>query len=241
MAAKQRFPWVSVSAVVAVMVVGVVVWLQIPQFPINSQQRASLPSLGFTKLDPSRTAEVLAEQLAAYDPTPLFLPTAMNSSQTAFLTDEQRNAEGPFAPLKTFFIFPEGDAGLNFPPTIAVPTSSVQGLDMADKRELPLFLGRMDSVGKKLSARVGYLEALEAGSGRVVLSLPLDGADGPPGDWQPMELLGAVSRFGQVGSLVVTVSSGSDDVDDYFGSLLSQIVRVGARLSPGFYAFRIGP
>ena len=241
MVPKQRFPWVSVSAVVAVVVVGVVVWLQIPQSPINPQQRASLPLLGFTKLDPSRTPEILAEQLAAYDPTPLFLPTAMNCSQTAFLIDEQRNTEGPFAPLKTFFIFPEGDVGLNFPPIVAVPTSSVQGLDMADQRETPLFLGRMNSVGKKLPSRVGYMEALEAGSGRVVLSLPLDAADGPQGDWQPMELLGAVSRFGQAGSLVVTVSSGSDDVDDYFCSQLTQVIRIGARLPPGFYVFRIGP
>ena len=241
MAAKQRFPWVSVSAVAAVLVVGVVVWLQIPRAPMSSQQGVSLPTLGFTKLDPSRTPEILAEQLAAYDPTPLFLPTAMNSSPPASLTDAQRNAEGPFAPLKASFIFAKGDASLNFPPDIAVPTSFVQGLDLADKRGTPLFLGRMDSVGKKLPHRVGYLEVVEAGSGRVVLSLSLDTAAGPQGDWQPMELLGAVSRFGQVGSLVVTVSSGSDDVDDYFGSQLTQVVRIGARLPPGFYVFRIGP
>ncbi len=241
MAAKQRFPWVLASAAVAVGVVGVVVWLQIPPVPANLSQRALLPALGFTKLDSSRTPEVLAEQLAAYDPTPLFLPTAMNSNQTAFFADSRHNADGPFTPLKPPFIFTEGDAHLKFPPFIAAPTSSVEGLDMVDRRETPLFLGRMDSAGGKLPLRVGYLEALEAGSGRVVLSLPLDMVDGPQGDWQPMELLGAVSRFGQVGSLVVTVSSGSDDVDDYFCSQLTQVARIGARLTPGFYAFRIGP
>ena len=241
MEAKQRFPWVSVSAAVAVLVVGVVVWLQIPQPPTGLAPRALLPTLGLMKFDRSHTPEVLAEQLAAYDPTPLFLPTAMNSGPMGLLADSQYNADGPFTPLSISFVFHEGDARLKFPSSIATPTSPIEGSGMADKRQTLMFLGRMDSVGEKLPPRVGYMEALEAGSGRVVLSLPLEAADGPQGDWQPMELLGAVSRFGQVGSLVVTVSSGSDDVDDYFGSLLTQVVRIGVRLPSGFYDFRIGP
>ena len=86
------------------------------------------------------------------------------------------------------------------------------------------------------------MEAVEVGDNRVVLTLPLpETGDTPKGDWQPLELLGVVSRFGQVGGLMVTTSSGSDAVDDYFSTRLTRIVRVGERLPSGFYTFRIGP
>jgi hypothetical protein len=241
MRVKQRFPWVAVSAVAATLVVGIVAWLQIPS-PGRPQSGAPLPALGFTRLDPSHAADVLAEQLAAYDPTPLFLPSEMNSSQALHLSETQRHAEGPFAALKVPLIFTAEKAGLDFPPLVAVPAGPVQGLNLANQQQASLVLGRMESAGKSLAGRGGYLEACEMGSGRVVWTLALpETADGPQGDWQPMELLGAVSRFGQIGSLVVTVSSGSDEVDEYFCSHLAQKIRIAERLPPGFYAFRVGP
>ncbi len=239
---KQRFPWISVSAVAAVLVVGVMAWLQIPVAPPSSKTGVPMPILGITPFNPKAAADVQAEQLAAYDPTPLFLPTAMNSGQKTSVADERRVVGGPFATLEPQLVFNKDKADLVFPALTSVPAGPVQGLTLADRREVPLVMGRTDGVGEKLSNRAGYLEAVRADGGRVVLALALsETANRPQGDWQPMELLGAVSRFGLVGGLVVTVSSGSDAVDDYFSAQLTRTVRVGERLSPGFYTFKIGP
>jgi len=242
MKVKQRFPWIWVSAAAAVLVVGVVAWQQIPAVTPAAKTGKPMPVLGFTRLDPSSQAAVMAEQLAAYDPTPLFLPTDMNSGQKALGSEEKTNAGGPFANLSPQLVFNKEKADVVFPPIVDVPGDPVQGLALTDRREIPMAMGRTDGVGDKLPDRAGYMEVSRAGDGHVVLSMPLpETADRPQGDWQPMQLLGAASRFGLVGGLVVTVSSGSDAVDDYFSARLTRAVRVGERLPSGFYTFRIGP
>jgi hypothetical protein len=242
MKVKQRFPWIQVSAAASVLVVGVVAWLQIPVSTPAPKAATPMPVLGFMRLDPAAHAEVMAEQLAAYDPTPLFLPTAMSSGQKTLFSEEKTNVDGPFATLPPRLVFSKEKANLEFEPIVDVPSGPVEGLALTDLPASTLAMGRTDGVGEALASRVGYLEATRAGDGQVVLSLSLpETANRPQGDWQPMELQGAVSRFGLVGGLVVTVSSGSDAVDDYFGAQLTKVLRVGERLSSGFYTFRIGP
>lgn len=242
MKAKQRFPWIPVSAAAAALVVGVAAWMQIPAAPSASSPDGAMPAFGFARLDPSPAAEVQAEQLAAYDPTPLFLPTTMNSGQNASPDEGGRHVGGPFAVLKPRWVFGEKKADLAFPLSVVVPAGPAQGLALTERREAPLVMGRTDGVGAKLPARQACVQAVREGDSRVVLTLALpETAGGPQGDWQPMELMGAVSRFGLVGGLIVTVSSGSDGVDDYFSAQLARVVRVGERLPPGFYTFRVGP
>lgn len=242
MKVKQRFPWVVVSAAAAVVVVGVTAWLQIPSVTPAVKAGDPMPVLGFTRLDPKASADVMAEQLAAYDPTPLFLPTAMNSRGEKLSAGGQANVGGPFSDLDAQLVFGKDRANLEFAPIIEIPSGAVQGLALTDRRERPLAMGRADEVGGKLSARAGFLEAVRVADHHVVLALALpETGSKPEGDWQPMELLGAVSRFGLVGGLVVTVSSGSDAMDDYFNAQLTRELRVGERLPPGFYSFRVGP
>ena len=242
MKAKQRFPWVVVAAVAAVVVVGVTAWLQIPVVMPMAKTGMPVPMLGFTRLDPAAAADVITEQLAAYDPTPLFLPTAMNSHGKKLSTEERANAGGPFTDLDPQLVFNKDRANLEFSPIIDVPTSPVRGLALTDCRERPLAMGRTDEVGAALPGRSGFLEAVRVRDNRVVLTLTLPETDKQPEvDWQPMQLLGSVSRFGLVGGLVVTISSGSDAMDDYFNAQLTRVLRVGERLPPGFYTFRVGP
>ncbi|HEY9249974.1 MAG TPA: hypothetical protein VIO38_12620, partial [Rariglobus sp.] len=77
MAAKPRFPWIGVSAGVAVVVVATVAWLQIPGENMKPSHAAGRPSLSVTRMGVAGSAELLTEQLAAYDPTPIFMPSPM--------------------------------------------------------------------------------------------------------------------------------------------------------------------
>jgi hypothetical protein len=245
MAVNERFPWVAVSAVVALVVVSAVAWLQIPDGE-GRRDAAPLPALGLTRFDAVMSKELLAEQLEAYDPTPLFLPSPMNSSDPSLSDDTQSGVGGPFDVLP-----PEltKTGPLNFPPPLAIPQTAVGGLRLTDRAEAPLALARGDTAGAPLAKRFGQIEAVSMASGEVVLTLDLPAPSGLPpadrdlltGDWQPLELMGAVTRAGVVGELVVTTSSGSGVIDEYFRSHLQKNVRIGARVSRGFYSFRVGP
>ena len=222
------------------MVVATVGWLQLPDDERRAATHVALPALGLTQIDSSLSKELLAEQLAAYDPAPLFIPSPMNSNEPTLPDEARSGASGPFAPIP-----PEltKEAPMRFPPPVPIPKNPVDGLRLTERPDAPLALARGDTLVRPLKDRLGQVEAVSTASGRValVMDLPMPGDHLPEGDWQPLELMGAVTRAGLVGELVVTTSSGSDEVDEYFRSHLKRNVRIGERLSQGFYAFRVGP
>ena len=239
MVEKQRFPWVAASAVVAVAVVSVVTWLQLPVEEGAKDAAVALPALVLTQIDPSRSKELIAEQLAAYDPAPLFIPSPMNSNEPALTDNARSGAGGPFAELP-----PEltKTGPMAFQSPVPIPKSPVEGLRLTERTEAPLALARADTPVGPLKTRLGQLQAVGAVDGAVVMVLDLPpSADLPEADWQPLELMGAVTRAGLAGDLVVTTSSGSDEIDEYFRSHLKKTVRIGERLPAGFYEFRVGP
>ncbi|MDF3058102.1 MAG: hypothetical protein K0R17_2317 [Rariglobus sp.] len=238
MAATARFPWIAVSAVAAVGVVSIVAWLQLPEAELRTEPAPPSPALGLTRIDPALTKELLAEQLAAYDPTPLFLPSAMNNNEPPLPDEARPGMGGPFAALPPQLT---KTGLLAFPAPVAVPRNPVDGLRLTERSNAPLALARGDTAGKPLEGRLGRVEAVSVDGG-VVLTLDLPRSlDLPAGDWQPLELMGAITRSGLAGELVITTSSGSDEIDDYFRSHLRKTMRIGERLSEGFYVFRVGP
>jgi hypothetical protein len=173
------------------------------------------------------------------DPTPLFLPTEFNSSRIDYVP---RGPGGSFAGFPFKKTFSDSELELHLPPAAPVPATPADAL-AGDPPGAP-FIGfdRADPVVEPLSPRGGYVEVLEAASGKSVLEMTLSDAR-PPGSspWQPMEFIAAVDPSGLVGPLVPTTGSGVDDVDAYFGRYLADTVRVGQRLAPGFYRIIVGP
>lgn len=239
MALKQRFPWVGVSAVVALVLIVAVAGLRMPESVDGPAAGQALPSLVLTRIGSEPSAELLAEQLAAYDPTPMFIPSAMNSSMPSIPPEVKPGAGGPFSALPPDLT---KTGALRFPSQVSVPTNPVGGLRLTERSDAPLVVGRVDTVGEGLLLRTARIEAVAVNRAQVSLTMDLPaGLNVPGGDWQPLELMGAVTRAGQVGELVVTTSSGSEEIDDFFRFHLGKNVRIDARLRPGFYAFRVGP
>jgi hypothetical protein len=239
MVEKQRFPWVVVAAGVAVMAVAAVTWLQLPEAGAGKGAVATLPVLRLTQIDPTQSKELLAEQLTAYDPAPLFIPSPMNSNEPALPAEARSGAGGPFADIPPE-LTKTGPMTVQSP--VPIPKTPVEGLRLTERTEAPLALARADTQVGQLKGRLGQMQAVSAAGGAVVMVLDLPQAAGfPEGDWQPLELMGAVTRAGLAGDLVVTTSSGSDEIDEFFRSHLKKNVRIGERLSEGFYALRVGP
>ena len=237
MVAKQRFPWVGAGALAAIVVVMAAAGLELPSDRPVAAARATLPALALARA--GQPGELLAEQLAAYDPAPLFVPSRMGSNDAVLPEAARPGVGGPFAALP-----PEltKTGPLEFPSPVVIPRTPVEGLRLTERADSPLSLQRTDTVGEGLAKRMARVDAVQADTGRVVLSVSLPmSADLPQTDWQPLELLGAVTRSGLAGDLVVTGSSGVDEIDEYFRSHLRKNVRIGERLPVGFYVFRVGP
>jgi hypothetical protein len=237
---SPRFPWIAASAVAAFAVVVAVVGIQVPAGGDGfAEQGARLPLLGLAQVKASLSADLVAEQIAAYDPTPMFIPSAMNNSDPALPADAWLGAAGPFEDLSPALV---KTGPLRFPAPVPLPVSPVAGLHLTERAEAPLALARMDTAGEGLAVRAARIEVANVDDEGTALVLELvSPVSIPQGDWQPFELMGAISRSGQVGELVITTSSGADEIDEFFRSHLKENLRVGARVKAGFYVFHVGP
>ncbi|MCS6244434.1 MAG: hypothetical protein H2172_11330 [Opitutus sp.] len=235
---QKRFPWVAVSAVVATLLIGAVAILPSVGEGPSVAKPAKLPTLGLARISRGEVTELLTEQILAYDPAPLFIPSAMNCSEAELPVGIRPGSEGPFAELPAHFT---RSTPLNVPSKLKTPRTPIEGLGRTGGHNVLLALDRTDGVEAKGESAGVVIEVLKIGESDWVGAgeLPAEPEAGFE-DWQPLELMGAVTREGFVGELVVTASSGSSEIDDNFRSLLRKNVLFGGRLPVGFYAFRVG-
>ncbi len=188
------------------------------------------------------TDELLTEEAALRDPTPLFLPTKWNASENALLADVRRDLGSSFRGYEPKWRYTGSELALPLPPAIEVPRQTAE-VFAAEKLKRPfLGFGQRDTELKPLAARGAFVEIVAAGSGRTLLAEPLVEAV-PPAEaaWQPLEFLVGINPIGVVGSPVLTTSSQVAAVDAYFRQYLLKTLHLGERLPPGFYRVAIGP
>jgi hypothetical protein len=208
-----------------------------PTGPNPGTAPVSFARLGDKAADPR-----LKEEATLRDPTPLFLPTQWNASESSFATNPRREFTGSFQGYAPIMTFPETELKLALLPVTPVPARPADAF-AAEKPSRPYTgLGQTDRPVVSLEPRGAFIEVVAAGTGGPILAQPRPDAR-PPGDssWQPLEFLVAVDRKGIVGPPVLTASSGTAAVDGYFANYLVDILRLGERVRPGFYRISIGP
>jgi hypothetical protein len=191
------------------------------------------------------------------DPMPLFLPTAWNSAPREW---DRREPGRSFAGYGPYYVFNENDLNISLPPAIAVPARPAAALvDEAPGNPLA-GMGRADMAVEPLPARWALVEVLSEASGRPVFSRALARQPGLPpeaqaaaGDsWKPLEFMAAVDAAGLVGRVSPVLrpagSDGSggflqlpDEAMEKLEDYLTENLRLGARLPPGFYRIMVGP
>lgn len=239
MAKQGRFPWVPISAAVAVIAVSSVAWLRVPDEVQRDADRAGVTGLALTRVESDAAGALLSEQLAAYDPGPMFIPSAMSSSAPSLPDEARPEATGPFASIAPELV---KSAPVDFPSSVPVPRGPVDSLRSVERADLAFSLARGDLDPLPLGRRFARVEAVLANTGRVVLQFDVPSSPGAPDvDWQPLEMMSAVARSGLVGDIVVTNSSGTEVVDAFLRAYLQDTMRLGQRLPRGFYVIRIGP
>jgi hypothetical protein len=211
-----------------------------PPLPAALPRRA--PAVDLTRLDRRAVDDVVREQAELFDPTPLFLPTRLNAQPSHLAVGVALEPGTAFAAFEPQLIFDENSlTALNFPSVVAMPARPVEALAVGMPPRPLLGFGRIDLMAEPLPARGGYLEVSEAGTGNPVLAQPLTELPPPAENWAPLEFLVAVNNMGLIDPPQLAHSSGSDAVDAYFRAFLTEKLRLGARLRPGFFRVCIGP
>ena len=260
MAQLPRFPWLPVTGAVVLVLLGVGFALRIPEGEEAGENKpVVLPPLQLSNLDPASAEVLMLEQIAAYDPSPMFLPAPVERltvAPAAILpgaAGQQKEAGSPFAVLSETLVFQQGVAGIVFPTGVTAPVTPAEALRLPARKDIPTSLGRGDVQAARLPARLGRLEVIDAQGGEQVLALDLPAiaangtaipglpVDVATGDWAPLELAVTVNSAGLVGGVSVAGVAVSEETGEFFRSYLAREVRIGDRLRPGFYTLKVGP
>ncbi len=183
---------------------------------------------------------LLREQAEYSDPTPLFFPTPQNYGQDRVITALQRQPGEEFRSFPPNFHFPQQKLAVY---GLEKDVVSERPADILSRGDLAPFagFGEVSRQLPELAERPGYIEIKSLMDGRIVRSQPLAAAGLPQRDIAPVEFLVAVVPGGLVGEPLLTVSSGSEQVDNFVRDYLVKTLRIGALLEPGKYAVSVGP
>ncbi len=241
-APKQRHwaQWVWLAAGVAVAVrVAFIFWGRgdsaVPPPPVRSGPRVTVVAENGAAGGP-----LVKEQMELFDQQPLSMPTRWNAGEQPLPPDLRRQPGEVFGMYEPRLAFAAERLDPVFGPKGGAPVDGLGGLRTIG----PMTggwggLGRVDRAVPQLPAREAAIEVrrFTAGEELVVLRESLRGLPAVvrEHDWMPVEFSVAVVSAGLLGVPTVTVGSGVEEVDAFFGSYLARDFRLGDRVAPGFY------
>jgi len=218
-----------------------------------------------------REKSALDDEATLLDPTPLFQPTRWSTAQLEVRRPEPSGSFQSFrVPPKFDFSdsdlrlsrvepgetngknLPQSNlrASLDLPEPVTVPTTSAEALAAGLPGPILIGIGRVDQALMPLPARGAIVDIVAVGTGQAALPpqamaqvQALAAKAEPPGKraWKAMEFLAVVDAAGLAAPVTITVRSDVDEVDSYFQNFLTRTLRLGERLTPGFYRISIGP
>ncbi len=215
-----------------------------PLRPVPAPARpAAVPRVVVERLDGQAANAVLRERATLYDPTPLFLPTELNTNQRELPATVQHQPGQVFRPFPASFVFREAELSLPVGPAPEV-LGGPRDLLRGPSHDPFLGFDRQDRALPPLDSRRGYVEVRAAGTGEIVLARSLDGSLVLPGtqrEWQPVEFFIAVTPAGLLGGPPVPGGPEAEEVEAFFRDYLAKSLHLGGRLAPGIYRVVVGP
>lgn len=239
---RRRF-FVSVGLVIAVTGAWVF-WSRATQPKIKSSQEPRDQPGSFVRIVGAGEGErdqLLEERAEYFDPTPLFLPTSRNFQQGALPSRVVKQPGQVFRDFEPKWHFVETTL-----PEYGV-TNDVGGGNLTEVLargiDAPLAgFGRADQTSAPLYRRTGFIEVKSLKNGELSQTEALEGIELPQVDYTPVEFMVAVASSGLIGDpIMVSTSSGQDEIDVKLKDYLVKVYRIGERLAPGRYMVLIGP
>ncbi len=260
---QDRTRWIVAGAAALLVVVLLLALFRSPKppepvLPAKKAQRVELTAL------PPNAHGTFAEVTSLADPSPLFLPTKWNASQIDVPLWRPGESFPGFASTLTFATTEIDAASLKLPPAVETPATPAAALARPPVPQPELGLGRAEVASEPFPTRGATLDIVRidgrplAESPEVVEAFRKQVAQvmelaKPPGNggWPPLDFLATVDAAGLRGPLVAeprhevaaqpAPTTETDEVARYFQRFLTEKLRIGLRLSPGFYRISVGP
>ncbi|MBL4575520.1 MAG: hypothetical protein JKY51_05385 [Opitutaceae bacterium] len=209
-------------------------------------KRGVPPKVLLTRIN-QEVDQVLKEQLQLFDNKPLFLPTKWNYANSEnFSVKDSRLVEVFKTEAPSFF--PSEGVFESFSQVsgdiIENPDDVLKGVNGSYLRAL----GQRDEPVKPVSTRMAAIEVYSTRAGSIVYSEEVGLREERLGDfshqgllWMPVEFLILIDITGAIGRPLLTASSGSEEIDDFFRDFISEELNLAKKIDPGYYRILIGP
>ena len=197
--------------------------------------------VGLAELPLPSSNENSMSGLLLQDPTPLFLPTQLNSGRVDTAMTTERSPGTSFGPIPAKLLFSETDVQLAIPEVVAIPTSALSVVIDGTETLALTELSRADQSAQPLGKRDGRLEVFSVSTGRALWSVDIAESSFSAQLEGPWELLLAVTSSGSIGNPTVVSAGEGRGIDLEELSKVLEATHLGARLTPGIYRILLGP
>jgi hypothetical protein len=245
---KQR--WTIAATAAGVVVVALLFLFRMPPPPTAFSPSISTagPTVKPAVQLATRADELLRAETDIRDLRPLFLPTERNATLPELKRELGRTLLED-EPVKSTLLESEVVVTKDLPPVAIIngkPANEAAPLDaLASEATVTSLLGfgRNPQPVPSMHVRAGYVEVVSAETGLRVYGEVLPAEALVPGDkpWAPLEFLARIDAVGLAAPLVVTTTSGVEEIDAHFKKFLGKTYRIGERLPPGFYRVIVAP
>lgn len=235
----------GLGLVAAAAISAFVLLLRLPQAPEKKGRNPRSAAVELSRMEGEGAGDRLREEVVLRDPTPLFLPTDLNSAQTVSPESRLREPGDSFAGYSAKFIYQDRETPLPLPDPVATPARPAEELARTSwDRPFP-GIGQSKEPVAPLSSRAALLSISAAQGGGFNDSLVINDLVIPENlDYRPCEFLVQANATGLVGAPPLLQSSGSDVVDRLFGDYLANHwawVEQKTKIPPGSYRIIMGP
>ncbi len=199
------------------------------------------PSLVITRTERLPADDALREQLYLLDPGPLFMPARESGSEEMTEAGRDGRSVEEFAPALRFFSDTAPARGILRPAAPASAEAAAQAL--AEPRWFR-GLARVDEAASVTAnaARAARVDVYLVGTAERVAAVDVAKVSGLDDvAWRPLMFSVLVNEAGSLAPPVVVVSSGVDEVDERFRSIVGRELLPTLLLRPGIYRLEVGP
>ncbi len=242
---SQKRAW-FIAILIAVVVHGAALsFFQLSE-PESSIRKEAPPKILLAGIDRVKD-QMLQEQLELSDHKPLFLPTKWNYANSENFSVKDNELVEIFGAYAPSFFSSEGVSEDLVQVSEEVIEDPVDALK-SGSRGYAGALGRLDEPINPVSERMAAMAVYSATGGNLVYSEEMKLPQGMQGNapienmwWEPMEFLLLIDITGSVGRPLLTVGSGSEEIDIFFRNIVSIQLNLKGKLGPGYYRILIGP
>lgn len=210
-------------------------------FPQNIHNAIAIQKsfVSFHNLSISDHDQILEEQALIFDTKPIFLPSEWNEINVNSNKKIDKPLFTDLPPQITFYNYPTLS-------TIIHPELSIlSSIDIFDNKFTKSFnmINQTKPIISPLNVREAYITIKNLNNFKIVQTFEINNQNPLFKEelWSPLEFLIIIDESGPITPLLITQSSGIEEIDNFFRNPISTPLLKLDQLPTGYYAIKVSP